>query len=163
MLHLILNHLPVVGIPIALAFLLYGTLRKDSVTQRFALIVLFAVAAVVVPVYISGDKAEGAVEHLAGVSEALIEAHEDAAITAMVLTVVVGVSAFATLWLGGRKGMYRFAVLGTMMLAAIAAGSLGYTANLGGNIRHSEIRTAAVAQADAGGDIGPQKKCEDDN
>ncbi len=161
--HLILNHLPVVGIPLALAFLLYGRLRKDSVTQRFALLVLFATAAVVVPVYLTGEPAEKTVERLAGIPETLIEAHEEAALASMILTVIAGSGAFAALLLARREGMYRVAVLGTMVLATIAAGSLAYTANLGGNIRHSEIRTAAVAQADSGGDMGRQDKCEDDD
>ncbi|MGZ3711575.1 MAG: hypothetical protein ACXWQO_15250 [Bdellovibrionota bacterium] len=146
--HLVLNHIPVVGIPIALLFLAHGFFRGNQGTQRIALVALVAIAALTVPIYFTGEPAEKVVEHLPGVAESFIEAHEDAAEVSIILTTITGVLAVGALWLWRSERFLRYALLGTMSAAAIAAASLGYTANLGGKIRHTEIRSDAVVQSD---------------
>lgn len=148
--HLVLNHIPVVGIPLALAFLLYGTIAKNRGAQKFAFFALVAVAAITLPTYFTGEPAEEVVENLPGVTEPLIEAHEEAAELALILTSLTGISAIAALVLARKENLYRYALYGTILAAVLAAGSLGYTANLGGQIRHTEIRAnAAAAPAEA--------------
>ena len=139
--HLILTHIPVVGIPLALCFLAYGFSRGNRGAQRAALFMLVAIAAVSVPTYLTGEPAEELVEHLPGVSEPIIERHEDAAHFSFVLTILTGALALGTLWLGRNERLLRFGLLGTLGLAVVASISLGFTANLGGSIRHSEIRS----------------------
>ncbi len=145
-LHLIINHIPIIGIPVALVFLIYGMRTQNRVIERFSLLVLFAIAAMVVPVYLTGEPAEEAVEHLPGFAESFIESHEDAAKFSLVLTLAAGALAFIALWLQNfelRRQQINLAVLG---VATIALLSLGYTAYLGGKIRHSEFRTDSVTQ-----------------
>lgn len=141
-LHLLLNHIPVVGIPLALCFLAYGYAWKNEGAQKFALVSLVALAALTLPTYFTGEPAEELVEHLPGVAESFIESHEEAAEVALIFTLITGVAASATLWLG-RARLVRYTVLGTMLAALVATLSLGYVANLGGKIRHTEIRNGA--------------------
>lgn len=139
-LHLILNHLPVVGLPVTLVFLIFGIIRKNDELQRFALTCLAVLSIVTVGVFLTGEPAEEAAENLPAVSEAVIEPHEEAATVSLVLTVLTGILALGTLLLVRDRARFRYAVLATAAFALVSTVSLGYTANLGGKVRHTEIR-----------------------
>jgi hypothetical protein len=142
--HLYLNHVPIIGIPIAMVFLGIGLYLKSELLQKSALIVLVAISAVVLPVYFTGEPAEERVEHIVGVSESTIESHEDAAEYSLILTLVAGIAAMSALWFqrgGRRRPVLNQAVMG---VAVAAVASLVYTANLGGKIRHSEFGSGSV-------------------
>ena len=155
-LHLVLNHLPVVGIPVALVFLIIGLYQKNIGMERLALLVLIGLAAVVLPVYLTGEPAEELIEHMPGVRESFIEAHEDAALVSVVLTLLLGVAASLCLWFKGDAGKGRLLRLGVVGLGTVAIVSLCYTAYLGGQIRHTELRTA-----DAGSSIEQPEKIKE--
>lgn len=145
-LHLVLNHVPVVGLPIALLLLAVALLRRSTELAKTSLALLALVAAVTIVVQLTGESAEELVEHLPGVSESLVEHHEEAALMATIgmsvlglvaLVVLVRFRAAATIpsWIGG----------GILLLGILVGGFMGWTANLGGQIRHTEIRPAGVA------------------
>lgn len=159
--HLILNHVPVIGIPVALAFLVYGIYIKNEPSQRFALLVLIGLAAVVLPVYFTGEPAEEVVEHLPGVAESFIEAHEDAAIYSLVLTLMSGAAAFIALWCQKDPKKSRILNFGVMGIASLAVLSLLYTANLGGKVRHTELRSGSAVHSS--GDMKGETEKEKDN
>ena len=160
--HLIMNHIPVIGIPMALAFLIHGLWTNNSGSQRFALLVLFVVAALVIPVYLTGEPAEHLLKHTAGsnVTEEVISPHEEAAEVALILTIVTGVAAAGAIWFQKNEKFGRNASLGVVVLAVVALGSLVYTANLGGQIRHTELRADGGASASA--PSAPEKEEKDD-
>lgn len=145
--HLILNHIPVIGIPVALAFLIHGTYIKNDSSQRFAFFVLVCLALIVLPVYFTGEPAEKVVEHLPGVAEPFIEAHEDAALFSLILTLLTGVTAFFALWFQKNPKIGRRLNFGVMGAASLALLSLMYTANLGGKVRHTEVRSDSPNQS----------------
>ncbi len=66
-LHLLLNHVPVVGTLFALVLFSAALLLRETVFTRFALGFSAVLAAVAVAVYFTGGPAEEAVEKLAGV------------------------------------------------------------------------------------------------
>jgi formate hydrogenlyase subunit 3/multisubunit Na+/H+ antiporter MnhD subunit len=150
-LHLLLTHLPIVAVPVALVFLLHSFRSGSVATRRFAFVVLMVSALSAVPVYLTGEPAEEVVEHLPGVLESLIEKHEEAGEVAMVLSVITGVLALIGLLLDrtGSEGaalnrrvrLSRYAVVFSTVLTM---GALAYTGNLGGQIRHTEIRSEAA-------------------
>ena len=139
-LHLLLNHIPVVGALVAL--LLFGVtlLRRETVSTKFALAFTAAIAALAVVVYFTGGAAENAVEKLAGVTEASIHRHEEAAeITTVAFSIFGGLALLALVVFRSKKPPRWIAVAG--LVGALAVSSLmAWTANLGGQIRHSEIR-----------------------
>lgn len=160
-LHLIMNHIPLIGIPVALSFLAHGLWTKNASTQRFSLLVLFGLAAMVLPVYLTGEPAEEVVEHLPGVAESFIESHEDAAKFSLILTLATGASAFIALWFQKSESRRRLLNFGVMGIAILALSSLAYTANLGGKIRHTELRSGGAAQTD--GAPATERKGGDDD
>jgi hypothetical protein len=139
--HLLLNHVPILSVLFGTAVLLYGLLCQRADGVRIGLGTLVIAALVAVPVYLTGDGAEETVEDLSGVSEALIEEHEEAAEAGLIGAGVLGAMAALSLFAGRRQprrvGPLRWAVA----VGGLAAfGWLAYVGSLGGQIRHTEIR-----------------------
>jgi uncharacterized membrane protein len=142
--HLILNHIPVLGTVFGLTLLGWAILRRNDAVQRVALATFVAVALLALPVYLTGQPAEDVVEHAAGVSESVIEAHEEAAVVALIGVELLGLIAAGGLYLS-RRGRAPFAAAPrtALLLSIVVAGLMAWTANLGGQIRHVETRAGA--------------------
>lgn len=145
-LHLMLNHVPVVGLPIALLLLAVALLRRSTELAKASLELIALVAAVTIVVQLTGESAEELIKKLPDFSEALVEHHEEAALTATIGMSVLGLVALAVLvlfrgaatipsWIGG----------GILLMGILVGGLMGWVANLGGQIRHTEIRPVALA------------------
>ena len=145
-LHLLLNHVPVVGILFALLLFAAAIFLRETVSTRFALGFSAAIALVALAVYFTGEPAEEAIEKLAGISERVIEQHEEAAELSTIAMSMFGALALAALVIFRKRKMPRWVgaagLAGTIVLTAL----MGWTANLGGQIRHSEIRSANFQQ-----------------
>ncbi|MBX3032959.1 MAG: hypothetical protein KF865_03475 [Bdellovibrionaceae bacterium] len=144
--HLILNHVPLMTMPVALIFLLYGLWKPNTDMKRFALFILVLTAASALPVYFTGEPAEKIVKHWPGVAKALIEDHEEAAEISLIITMLAGALSALALFAERRPCSKKLIPLVTVACLA-AVGSLAYTANLGGKIRHPEISNPGPAQA----------------
>jgi uncharacterized membrane protein len=144
-LHLMLNHLPVFGVMIGFLILAWGMLRGFEEVKKIGLVVLVLTAVVAVPVYLTGEPAEETVEHLPGVTEQIIEAHEDSALLSLIPAIATGFLALAGLFLNrfSSTGVARAAMFTILLLSFVTGGLMARTANLGGQIRHTEIRQAA--------------------
>lgn len=151
-LHLLLTHLPVVGAVFAVLLLAAALLTRCRTVRRIALAAVVVVGLLGLPTYFSGEGAEDAVEGLPGVSEALVERHEDAATRSLVALEVAGVLSLLALAATIRaRRVPAWIVAATLLVTLVSAGLLGWTANLGGQIRHTEIRAGAVTSADDDG------------
>jgi hypothetical protein len=82
---------------------------------------------------------------LPGVSEDLIDRHEDAATFALVGVEIVGVVALGGLFLFSRARVPGWLVAVVLVLSLAESGLLAWTAYVGGQIRHSEIRPGPPA------------------
>jgi uncharacterized membrane protein len=143
-LHLLLNHFPVLIPVIGIFLLLIGILfkldwLKETAAWFFVLAALFAI-----PVFLSGEPAEELIEKLPGVSKSLIHEHEEMAEAALIVIEVLGlaslvVAAGVRLKKTFASRSWAWAVL--LVLSFVTAGLMGWTAHLGGVIRHEEIRS----------------------
>lgn len=142
-LHLMLNHLPVLGTAFGLGLLLFGLWRKSSELKKTALGVFVLMALAAVPVYLTGEPAEDGVKSLPDVSKPVMEQHEEAAGAAFTGVVVLGVVALTGLILFRRgNALPAWLSFSVLVLSLIVSGLMAWTANLGGQIRHSEIRAS---------------------
>lgn len=141
--HLMLNHIPVLGIVFGLVIGVVGLFARSKGVIRVGLGIITFSAIVAVPVYLTGDPAEEMVEGLPGVSEGVIGQHESAAAFSLVLAGVSGLLAAISLlfWRSLTSKLPGYFVAGTLLAALLTTGSMIWTANLGGQIRHTEIRT----------------------
>ncbi|HLT47791.1 MAG TPA: hypothetical protein VK002_11230 [Rubricoccaceae bacterium] len=150
-LHLILNHVPAIGVLIGLALGAFAMLAKKPDVMKAAL-GLFVVSAVFAAfTYFTGESAEHAVEGLPGVSEARIEAHEEVAATAAVGAGLLGVLALGALVLAWGKAVRPALGVVVLLVALGVSGLITYTAKLGGEIRHTELLGEAAAGSAAVG------------
>lgn len=140
--HLLLNHIPVICTIFAVPLFAYALLRKSDELKRLSLIILIFSAVVAIPVYLTGEPSEEAVEKLVGVSEAATEQHEDSAKLSMVFLIITGALSLLGLVLMKIKKPFTagWFVLVSLLFSIATAGLMARTANLGGQIRHSEIR-----------------------
>jgi uncharacterized membrane protein len=146
-LHLLFNHVPVIGTVIALCLLAFAALRGDDRIGRVSLGLLAVLAAAAVATYLTGEPAEEAVEGVAGIPRALVERHEEAALLATIALGAMGALSAGWLLLFRRRPLSRGVMLGLLLLALAPAGAMAYAANLGGQIRHTEIRAGATTAA----------------
>lgn len=103
-----------------------------------------------IPVFLTGEPAEGKIEGLPGVSEGLIEAHEAAAKFALILVEILGTASLLCLVLLQRGiRAASLVLLGVWGLALLTGGLFVHTAKLGGQIRHTEVRAPGSSTGEA--------------
>jgi len=158
-LHLLLNHVPVLGTLSGMLLLAFAMIRRSQELTRVSLAVLVLAAVITIPVYWSGEPAEELVEHRPEVSERIIEQHEEAAEAAATALGILGALSLAGLVLFRQATGVprRFAAL-TLALALVGTVLMIRTANLGGQVRHAEIRSAT-----AGAPAGARERRHDDD
>jgi hypothetical protein len=149
-LHLVLNHLPIVGVPFVLLLLGAGLLRGSRDLVRAALVFAVGLAVLIGPVFQTGEEAEEGVEHLAWVKQPLIEAHSDKAELALAAVLVTGAVAALGLFLSrGGRPLRRVLSLATGVGLLVSLGLLVVTGEAGGRIRHDELRGASAPATSA--------------
>lgn len=161
-LHLIITHLPIMGVLSGILVLLYAIARR-SAEVKIAAYGLFVVSALGAGIaYLTGEGAEETVENLPGVLESLIERHEESALWALIAMIVLGVAALAAIFWASGTRLFSNAVL---VLAVVSFFLIARTGYLGGQIRHTEIRDAAALQPSGNdaGDTGTGKGGEKDD
>jgi hypothetical protein len=146
-LHLVLTHIPIVGTFVAGVVFVIAARWRNPQLERVALGLLLAFALLTIPVYLTGEPAEHVAEQLPGVAEAIIDRHEDAALATVVAVEVLGAGALAGLALFRQRLLPRTFAVALVVLIGVTTGLFGWTGYLGGQIRHTEIRTASPASA----------------
>jgi hypothetical protein len=148
-LHLLLNHVPTVGTVAALGLLLLAILRRDETLKLAGLEVIFVIALLALPVYISGAAAQHKIRDMPGVSDTAMRIHQDAALIGFTVAELAGFVAWIALWQSRRHGRAAPAIVPTVVgLTAVSLALMGRAANLGGEIRHPEIGGAAAGAID---------------
>lgn len=142
-LHLLLNHVPVVGAAFLVLLFAVAVIRRDEKLAKMGLIFSVLLAAVTAAVYFTGGAAEEVAENITGVSELSISLHEETAEISTIAFSVMGTLSLMYLIIARRKPVPRSAAMTALAATLIVSGLLAWTANLGGNIRHTELRTAS--------------------
>ena len=140
-LHLIMNHFPIVGTIIGMLILLAGILLKNVTVKQTGLVTLVVSALSVTVALLTGDPAEEAVRGLPGVTNALIEHHEDIAYSSLWILIPMGLLAalaFYSLWKKERSGNILSMI--SFFLSIVAIVIMTWVGLTGGQIRHTEIR-----------------------
>jgi hypothetical protein len=158
--HLLLNHFPTIGFGIGLGLFLVALYAKSEELKRASLVILFLIAVVAIPTYLSGAAAldkicarvNGEIKCPPGLSLTLIQEHEDWALLAFALMEITGFVAWVGLWQMRRiPKLSSVNAAAVLLLAVISFGLMSVAANEGGRIRHPEIQSAQdVAEAQAG-------------
>jgi uncharacterized membrane protein len=146
-LHVLLNHVPIIGGIFAVALLAIGMIFRSVDVTRVGLLALVVVALFTFPTHYTGEPAEKVAEHLPGVTHDVIEAHEDAALWGTYMMYATGVAALAALVLNRSRRAPRWLNGVVLLLAIVSAAAMVRVGFLGGQVRHTEFRPGAEAPA----------------
>lgn len=157
--HLMLNHVPILGFAFGLLFLAWGRWRDSEETIRAVQALFLLVGLTSIVVFLSGENAEDVVEGLAGVSHDAIEAHEETGELAMIVSIVAGLFSGGVLLVYRNRPLPGWSVGGTALAGVVAFALLAYAGFQGGQVHHEEIRPGGASApttegAEAGDDEG---------
>lgn len=154
--HLLINHVPILGIAFGLGLLLVSFIPKLRAMAPAALLLLTLAGASAVPALKTGERAEEPVEHIQGVSERMLETHEEAAEGFVKIALLMGVLSAAAFVFGLVKNQQNPAVMaGVLLVAAIAMKFAFDTGGSGGKIRRPELRGKPAAAQGKGKSVSP--------
>ncbi len=139
-LHLILNHIPVIGVFFGLFLWVTAAVRKNEALKKISLIWFVIIAVLAVPVYLTGESAEEFIERLPWGSESLLEQHEGSAFVAFVSIGLLGIISLGRLVLFRKAGnTSKWLFWSILVFALVTAGLITHASSTGGQIRHTEI------------------------
>ena len=143
--HLLINHIPILGALFGFLLLIVGMTIKNRSVEITALATILLAALFTIPAYLSGEEAEHVVEHIQGISEFQLEEHEEHAELSLWMMIASGVSAlFALVAYAYKPSFIKILRISTIVLTGIGFATLVPLANHGGKIVHSELRDDSV-------------------
>ncbi|HEY0676882.1 MAG TPA: DUF2231 domain-containing protein [Chitinophagaceae bacterium] len=160
--HLALTHMPVVLSLTGLVILIISLIRKNQTGMNISFYILLAAGLFTIPVFLSGEGAEEMVERIPGVSEAVIEKHEDVAKISLWIILATALVAIAGLIRKAGKQL-QFVRYFVLIFAIASAGLMVFTAHLGGQIRHTEISSSVAQNSQDGGEGNVNNEEDEDD
>jgi len=139
--HLLLNHFPTVGMILGIGLFIVALMTKSDHLKSASLVIFFGIALLSIPTFASGTAAKLALQKTPEVSGTTIDAHETAALEALGVMELTGALAWLGLWQHRRLSRLPPVTLAAILItSAVTFGLMGWAANIGGDIRHPEIR-----------------------
>ena len=156
-LHLLLNHFPTVGMIVGFGVFVLALLKKSEDLRRGGLAVLFVIALLSLPTYMTGYSAQKSMKGVPGVSQDVIGLHQRSALLALIFMEATGVAAWYGLWRSRRRTASTARnTAAVLLLSAVTIGLMSSAANAGGEIRHPEILGSAEETPATEGLLAPR-------
>ncbi len=144
-LHLLITHLPIFGSILGAFVLGYGLWAKSNQTKNAAYFIFIISAIGAAIAYLTGEGAEEAIENIQGVSENMIELHEDAAMYALISLIALGLMSIVALVVTRFKtSLIKSTSIIVLIISLVSFGLVARTGYLGGQIRHTEIANGGI-------------------
>jgi uncharacterized membrane protein len=153
--HLLLNHVPILGSVFGALLLLYGIIGKSKSVINAALLTFIVTALFAIPVFLTGEPAEESVENITGINKAAIEEHEESAELALWVMEALGILSLITLIVGRKENsLGNKLTIATLLLSLFTFALMARTGKEGGKIRHTELTNTAQTTGVSGGEQG---------
>ncbi|PWU05732.1 MAG: hypothetical protein C5B51_13830 [Terriglobia bacterium] len=144
--HLLLNHFPTIGMIVGLGVFLAAIATGSDDLKRASLGIFFFVALLSIPTFVTGTAAQLALQRSPEISKTVVETHETAAFIAIWFMELTGALAWLGLWQHRRLSLVpRGTVTAVLLAGLVTFGLMTRASNIGGEIRHSEIRAGQAA------------------
>src|SRR5262245_55219223 len=163
--HILVNHIPIIGTLITLGLFLVSLVGNHDDLKKTSLILFSIIALLAIPTYMSGSGAHQMIQETPDVSMEMIETHQGAALVAFIFMEITGLVSLMGLWRYSRteknpwrSGPARMNLFAVLLLAIVTSGLMAVAGNTGGDIRHPEILSEAekAVPPSGVGSIGPQ-------
>jgi uncharacterized membrane protein YiaA len=141
--HLLINHIPVLGVPFGVGLLLVSLWRMNWTLQRAGMVVLLLSGIAAETADYTGDGAKRVLRQEMGAQypRDAVRAHEDAAGYGLTTAGILAGIALVGLWFARHKPLPRGVMIGIVVAGLFVTVVLARVADLGGQIRHVEIRS----------------------
>jgi hypothetical protein len=153
--HFWLNHFPTIGFLVGVGLFVAALISKSGELKRASLVIFLGIALISIPTYVTGNAAQEALCSTSpdtpcpepGISRAVIQAHEGAALVAMAFMELTGAFAWLGLWQYRRTSRVpAWNLTAVLLVSLVTFGLMTRASNIGGEIRHPEVQSAmAVA------------------
>lgn len=148
-LHVLVNHVPIIGLPLVALLLIWGLARREDPVVRAALLLSVLVAIGTWFTDYTGDGAKHDIKNNSWYNRAVVSRHEEAGDRANIAGIAAGVLALGVLVLARRgKPVRRDGAAVVLVVLIAASGFAAWAGYQGGKIRHDEFGlTPPVAAA----------------
>jgi hypothetical protein len=144
--HLTVNHIPVIGIPVGTLLLVWGLARRSQDLSRAALVIWIGVVLCSFVAWKSGGSAGHLIRGWPGIERRTVHEHAEAADWAVRSATVLGILSLVGLWLTRNSKAVPKAMSALLILGGFGlSGWFAYVSHLGGLIRHPEIAPGFVS------------------
>jgi uncharacterized membrane protein len=142
-LHLMFTHLPIVGLGMAVLINLYALINKSNELKKLTLWIYLMVGIFALFAYFTGDGAEEIIKTYPGISQDVIETHENMALFFFIgLMILAGVSMIGLYIIKTKEILLKKFNLYLLIVAILVSILAFETGSTGGKIRHSEIENS---------------------
>jgi len=150
-LHLALNHVPVIGVPLLTLMLGAAWVFRQPQVVRFVMWCLLVLAGLAIAIKFTGDFAADALQQELAPLREMVTAHEESADQATTGVFFLGVAAAAALF-AGRKGRLipLWALAATLVVGLATSLLYARSAHKGGLIKHPELHGISARDMEAG-------------
>ena len=143
--HLLVNHLPIVGIYLSILVLVAGLVLKNTTIKHVALCLIIVSGLGAFAAHLTGEGAEESSEIRSDFSHELIEKHEHASEPFVQIMAVLTIISIITLFFSLKKKSWSQYLIILITVTSFAAAYFAQQAGTsGGEIRHPEISDGAA-------------------
>lgn len=142
--HLMINHIPLVGMISGVCLMFVGLITKNEVLKKSSFYFYVVSAILLVPTYTTGGGAEKVLKaFMPGMTTDPVEQHEEMAMIALGSAGFLGLISLVCIFISwGQKPVKNVIAIVIAVISIAVITLTGYTAYLGGKIRHPEIITS---------------------
>jgi len=140
--HMLLNHLPIVGLAIALLVLIIGLASRQTAMQFTGLALVAVTAGAAWPVAQYGDAAYPAIyDGLDGHGRAWLDHHAEVAATWLPVLYATALAAIGALIAGAvQRALMTWACVAVLVLGCASFAGAAIVGKVGGQVKHPEFR-----------------------
>ena len=142
-LHLVLSHIPAIAAGFTTLLILFALIQKNKELKRTALWFSVITGIFALAAYLTGDRAEEIIKLIPGITESIIEPHEEFALYYLLSLLFIGAFALAGLFLSRASTdvLHKFIII-VLILNLLSFYLAIKTTYTGGKIRHTEIENS---------------------
>ena len=144
-LHLMFTHLPIVGLFIAIMINLYALFNRSNELKKLTLWAYLVISVFAILAYVTGDGAEEIIKNYPGITEDIIEPHENSALLFFIGLLLIGGAALIGLFITRSKELILKKFNLYLLIVAFILSILAFkTGTTGGVIKHVEIKQGCI-------------------
>src|SRR5262245_37952218 len=143
--HLVLNHVPLTGLVFGLIFYILGIKKSSEAALLTGERIFVAMGAISIAVLASGLRFAHALLTVQWLDTTAVHSHERVGILTLIVLIVLAILSGIILERsrGGRKVGFVRLRTAILVLATLSFGMVLWTSRLGGELRHSELKSGS--------------------